>query len=44
MILSEEYTLSCGRNGGCGGDDNTTVLDWAKATGLPRPQMLLGRQ
>lgn len=35
VILSEEYTLSCGRNGGCGGDDNTTVLDWAKQTGLP---------
>lgn len=35
VILSEEYTLSCGRNGGCNGDDNTTVLDWAKSTGLP---------
>lgn len=35
FILSEQYTLSCGRNGGCGGDDNTTVLAWAKATGLP---------
>lgn len=35
VILSEEYTLSCGRNGGCNGDDNTTVLKWAKATGLP---------
>lgn len=35
VILSEEYTLSCGRNGGCNGDDNTTVLDWAKQTGLP---------
>lgn len=35
MILSEEYTLSCGKNGGCGGDDNTNVLDWAKSTGLP---------
>lgn len=34
--LSEEYTLSCGRNGGCNGDDNVTVLDWAKATGLPK--------
>ena len=33
--LSEQYTLSCGRNGGCGGDDNVTVLEWAKATGLP---------
>ncbi len=33
--LSEEYTLSCGRNGGCNGDDNVTVLQWAKNTGLP---------
>ena len=33
--LSEEYTLSCGHNGGCNGDDNTTVLQWAKQTGLP---------
>jgi len=35
MVLSEQYTLSCGRNGGCGGDDNVTVLEWAKKTGLP---------
>jgi len=35
MILSEQYTLSCGKNGGCNGDDNVTVLDWAKSTGLP---------
>lgn len=35
VTLSEEYTLSCGRNGGCNGDDNTTVLDWAKTTGIP---------
>lgn len=35
FVLSEEYTLSCGRNGGCGGDDNVTVLQWAKQTGLP---------
>ncbi len=34
-LFSEQYTLDCGRNGGCGGDDNTTVLAWAKATGLP---------
>lgn len=33
--LSEQYTLDCGQNGGCNGDDNTTVLAWAKATGLP---------
>jgi cathepsin K len=35
FVLSEEYTLSCCRNGGCGGDDNTTVLEYAKAHGLP---------
>ena len=35
FILSEEYTLSCCRNGACDGDDNTTVLDWAKGHGLP---------
>lgn len=34
-ILSEQYVLSCQRNGGCSGDDNTTVLDIAKSTGLP---------
>jgi hypothetical protein len=33
--LSKEYTLDCGNNGGCGGDDNTTVLDWAVKTGIP---------
>lgn len=35
FVLSEQYTLDCGKNGGCGGDDNTTVLDWAQKTGLP---------
>jgi C1A family cysteine protease len=35
FILSEEYSLSCYHNGGCKGDDNTTVLDWAKVHGLP---------
>jgi cathepsin L len=35
FVLSEEYTLSCCRNGGCNGDDNTTVLEYAKAHGLP---------
>lgn len=35
LILSEEYTLSCQKSGGCNGDDNTTVLDIAKSTGLP---------
>lgn len=34
-IFSEQYTLDCGRNGGCGGDDNVTVLEWALQTGLP---------
>ena len=29
------YTLSCCDNGGCAGDDNTTVLDYAKNNGLP---------
>jgi len=35
--LSEQYTLDAcdGYNGGCGGDDNTTVLMDAKAGGLP---------
>lgn len=33
--LSEQYTLSCGDNGGCNGDDNVTVLKWAAQTGLP---------
>lgn len=33
--LSEQYVLSCGNNGGCNGDDNTTVLAMAKSTGLP---------
>lgn len=36
IVLSEQYTLSCCRNGGCGGDDNTTVLMWAKSHGLPK--------
>jgi hypothetical protein len=35
FILSEEYTLSCYRNGQCNGDDNATVLEWAKGNGLP---------
>jgi C1A family cysteine protease len=33
--LSEQYTLNCYRNGGCSGDDNTTVLKHAQHTGLP---------
>ena len=35
FVLSEEYTLSCYQNGQCNGDDNVTVLAWAKANGLP---------
>jgi hypothetical protein len=35
ITLSEQYTLSCGRNGGCNGDDNVNVLAWAKQTGIP---------
>lgn len=34
-VFSPQYTLDCGQNGGCGGDDNTTVLDSAKSKGLP---------
>ncbi len=34
--LSEQYTLDCGRNGGCNGDDNITVLAWAKDKGIPK--------
>lgn len=41
QTLSEEYTLSCCQNGGCNGDDNVTVLEVAKATGLP-PQSAYG--
>ncbi len=33
--LSEQYTLDCYQNGGCDGDDNTTVLIHAKSVGLP---------
>lgn len=33
--LSQQYVLDCLRTGGCDGDDNTTVLTAAKATGLP---------
>lgn len=35
FILSEEYGLDCSKGGGCNGDDNTTVLIQAKATGNP---------
>jgi hypothetical protein len=33
--LSTQYTLDCYSNGGCNGDDNVTVLQHAKDTGLP---------
>jgi Papain family cysteine protease len=33
--LSEQFVLDCGQNGGCNGDDNTTVLTQCKATGIP---------
>jgi C1A family cysteine protease len=35
FVLAEQYTLSCYHNGGCNGDDNTTVLQWAQGHGLP---------
>jgi C1A family cysteine protease len=38
FILSPQYTLDCYSNGGCNGDDNTTVLQHAQATGLPTQQ------
>jgi len=33
--LSEQYVLDCGRNGGCNGDDHSTVFDMALSKGLP---------
>ena len=33
--LSEQFVLDCGQNGGCNGDDNTTVLAQCKSTGIP---------
>ena len=32
--LSEQYVLDCGQNGGCNGDDNTTVLQMCETSGL----------
>ena len=32
--LSEQYVLDCGQNGGCNGDDNTTVLQMCQASGI----------
>jgi len=33
--VSEQFILDCSSNGGCNGDDNTTVLAFAKSTGMP---------
>jgi C1A family cysteine protease len=33
--LSEQFVLDCSRNGGCNGDDHSTVFDLALKTGLP---------
>lgn len=33
--LSEQYVLDCGRNGGCNGDDHSSVFDMALSKGLP---------
>lgn len=33
--LSEQFVLDCGVNGGCNGDNDTTVLSMAKNKGLP---------
>lgn len=34
-ILSPQYMLDCVSDGGCNGDDNTTVLNQAQSAGLP---------
>lgn len=33
--LSEQYVLDCGRNGGCNGDDHSSVFEMAISKGLP---------
>jgi hypothetical protein len=33
--LCQQYTMDCYNNGGCNGDDNTTVTEHAKNVGLP---------
>ena len=33
--LSEQYTLDCGNNGGCDGDNSETVAAWCKSKGIP---------
>jgi len=35
MVLSEEYSLDCLNVGGCGGGDNTSILEAAKNKGIP---------
>ena len=35
FVLSPQYVLDCGNNGGCNGDDAPTVLDMAAGKGLP---------
>ena len=35
QTLSTQYTMDCYQNGGCDGDDNTTVTAQAKSHGLP---------
>ncbi len=35
FMFSEQYTLDCGDNGGCNGDDHSSVFNWSKNTGLP---------
>lgn len=35
FTMSKQYVLDCTRNGGCDGDDNTTVLEIAKNHGIP---------
>lgn len=32
--ISEQYVLDCGRNGGCNGDDHSSVFNMAKGDGL----------
>lgn len=33
--LCQQFVLDCGKNGGCNGDDNTSVTQQCQATGLP---------
>lgn len=36
VLLSEQYVMDCGRNGGCNGDWPETVLDQCRLSGLPQ--------